>query len=234
MKFVILAMCLLALAGCASNTPKFIVSVDGLAPHGAEKGLYYLFPGNDGESEDNLQFIEFSGYVEKALSYNGFERTLDKNKADIAILFSYGISDPQEYEYTYSVPNWGQTGVNSSTYGNGTIGNSSIIYNSTTTQTPIYGVTGYSQRTGVAVSFLRHANLIAYDYSGFRESGELTRTWSTFITSGGFSGDLRRVMPVMLGGSIELIGKNTGQRVDLQLKENNKKVKLIKGLLDDS
>jgi len=132
---------LLLLAGCASmGRPRFHVVVDSLASAGADQHrTYVLLPGNEGVTWEDLQFQEYSRYVQRALEARGFQPAQEAEDADVAIVLSYGIGDPQTRQYTYSLPVWGQTGVSSShTYGTATAYGNTASYSGTTTYTPSY------------------------------------------------------------------------------------------------
>jgi hypothetical protein len=72
--------------------------------------------------------------------------------------------------------------------------------------------------------------LDAYDLDIFNKTNQTVQVWRTTETSTGSSGDLRRVFPILVAGSGAYIGKNTGQNVEIILKENDKEVKKIKGI----
>ena len=103
------------LAGCAATgQPTFYVSVDSLAASVAStKKTYLLIPGNEGVSRNDLQFQEYENYLKRVLNGKGYIAASSRDEADVAIVLSYGIGDPQTHQYSYSLPTWGQTGVSS-------------------------------------------------------------------------------------------------------------------------
>jgi hypothetical protein len=54
--------------------------------------------------------------------------------------------------------------------------------------------------------------------------------WQTEVTSIGSTDDLRRVFPVLVGASFEYYGKDTGQKVSINIYENDDRVKEVKGI----
>lgn len=222
------------LSGCATiGQPQFNVFVDSLAsPEAKEKRTYLLLPGNEGATWDDLQFQEYAVYVMRMLEMQGFVPAREMEEADVAIVLSYGIGDPQATQYSYTLPMWGKTGISSSkTYGNATTYGNTISYSGTTTHTPSYGITGYSTHIGTAISYFRYALISGYDLEALRESERQIQLWKTTITSTGSSGDLRQVFPVLIGASAPYIARNSGRRISVQLYENDKAVKAIKGEL---
>ncbi len=229
-----LSILVILLAGCATveNRPLFVnVGISSYARPGSEaKKTFVLLPSEEGRSED-LQFLEFSAYVERALTTRGYQKAADYVSADLAVFVAYGIGDPQTHTYTYHIPVWGQTGVASSTttgivnvYGN------SGTYSQTTTNTPEYGIKGYTTQQGSQITFTRHAFLTAYDLAIFRESKTERVVWQTSIVSVGKNGDLRAVFPIMIAASRPYIGMSTGKNVVVNLHEDEVSVLEVKGL----
>lgn len=223
---------LLLVAGCATmGQPRFHVVVDSLAsPRAERQRSYVLLPGNDGVTWEDLQFQEYAQYVKRALQARGFQPAERPEDADVAIVLSYGIGDPQTRQYTYSLPVWGQTGVSSShTYGTATAFGNMATYSGTTTYTPSYGVTGYTTHVGSVTTYFRYALITAYDFAEFRATNKQVQLWRTTITSSGSSGDLRRVFPILISAGVPHLDSNTGQQVEVQLYESDDAVKAIKG-----
>lgn len=219
-------------SGCATmGQPRFHVAVDSLASPAAQQNrTYILLPGNEGVTWDDLQFQEYAVYLMRALNAQGFVSAQKAEDADIAIVLSYGIGDPQTRQYSYSLPVWGQTGVSSShTYGTATAYGNSASYSGTTTYTPTYGVTGYTTHIGTRTTFFRYALITGYDFKAFKETEKQIQLWRTTITSTGSSGDLRQVFPILISASVPYLATNTGKQVSVHLYENDKVVKTVKG-----
>lgn len=196
-----------------------------------EKKKYLIFSGMEDISPNDLQFKEFGRYVNRALKSQGFLPVKSVEEAEIAIFLSFGISDPKEEEYTYSVPIWGQTGVRSS-YTQGSVhsfGNTSTFSGRTTYQ-PSFGITGTKTRTEKSITFLRYMVLNAFDFKAFKESEKEIQLWKTEVTSEGYSDDLRKVSPVMVAGAMPYIGKDSGEKIELNFNDRDPEVFRIKGI----
>ena len=224
----------LLMSGCATTQPeqpRFFVSVDTIGGATAEKNLYILLPGNKDTKAEDLQFKEYATYVKRALSNQGFVPAESFEKANIAIFLVYGIGDPKESQYSYALPTWGQTGVSSSNT-SGTVssygGYSS--YSGTTSYTPTYGVTGSTTQIGSYTTYFRFMVLDAVDLDEYKKSKKEVQIWKTTVTSAGSSGDLRRIFPVLVAASQQYVGKNTGQKVKVDLYEEDERVIQIKGI----
>lgn len=225
------ALCcvLLAIGGCA--TTRFVVQVDSLtAPERRSGSSYILLPGREDVAANDLQYREFEAYVERALNKRGFVKATSLEEADTAILLNYGIGEPQTTTYTYSLPVYGQTGGGTATYSGSTYGSGGYSHTTgTIQQQPTYGVVGSQTHTGSVTTYFRYLILDAVDLSAYRESQEIVPVWKTTITSTGSSGDLRRVVPVLVGAATEHIGTNTGQQVTVELQESDRRVLEVRG-----
>jgi len=71
--------------------------------------------------------------------------------------------------------------------------------------------------------------LDAVDLEEYRRSEKVVQIWKTTVTSRGTSGDLRRVLPVLVAAAKPYIGINTGKQVGVTLREEEKAVLEIKG-----
>lgn len=230
-RIIVLVSVLTILLGCALG-PMYNVKIDSIS--GLDTGTkkrYILLSGVKGVDPNDLQFREYASYVERALSSAGYVRTGDFKDANIAVFLAYGIGDPKDHQYSYSLPVWGQTGVSSSTtYGTISSYGSYGTYHGTTTYTPTYGITGYTTHVGSYATFFRFLVLDAVDLEEYRRSEKIVQVWKTTVTSRGSSGDLRRVFPVLVAAARPYIGTNTGKQVDVTLTEGEKAVLEIKGL----
>ena len=232
MSFFLILLVALSINACVAANPKFHVNVDSLSAAESSAGKrFILLPGNKDTNMHDLQFKEYASYINRALIAQGYNPSETFETADLAIFLSYGIGDPQEHQYSYSLPVFGQTGVSSAntfrtlnTYGN--FGS----YSSTTTFTPTYGIKGYTQHSGSYTIFFRFLLLSAYDLEVYRKQEKEVQVWKTTVTSSGSSGDLRRVFPILVAASRPYIGVNTGQQIKVILDETDQVVIDIKGV----
>lgn len=211
-KIVLSSIIITLLVGCATG-PVFHVSVDSISPPEAEsKKMYILLPGLKNVETTDLQFKEYATYVERALTSRGLVKANSLEDANIAIFLAYGIGNPQDNIYSYSLPIWGQTGVSSSsTFGTvNTFGNTAT-YSGTTTYTPTYGVTGFMPIVGSYVTYFRFLILDAVDLDEYKQSQKITQLWQTTATSTGSSGDLRLVFPILVTATKPYLGEKHGQ-----------------------
>lgn len=75
--------------------------------------------------------------------------------------------------------------------------------------------------------------LDAYDLDAYKKDNKLSQVWKTTVTSTGSSGDLRRVLPILVAVSKQYLGVNTGRKVEISLKETSPAVIEIKDITTD-
>jgi len=224
----------LILSGCATmQPPACYVNVDSIG-NAKDNKIYILLPSNKDTKADDLQFKEYASYVNHVLQTKGFIPAKTFQKADVAIFLGYGIGDPEEHQYTYSLPSWGKTGVSSS-YTTGTVSSygSYGTYSGTTTYMPTYGVTGSTTHSGSYTTYFRFMLLDAVDLNEYRKSKREVQLWKTIVTSLGSSCDLRRVFPILVAASKDYIATNTGKKINVKLQEDDAQVMAIKGIVNE-
>ena len=221
--FSICWLLLIFLGGCKTQPAYHRVRLDSICSSQIPaKKICVIVSGDNTISEQNLQFQEFASYIRRALEYNGYTVTQELNQATIFIAMLYGIGDPKEHVYSYSVPVYGQTGY-SSAHTSGTITNfgSGSQYSSTTTYQPSYGITGYSAHIGTYTTYSRHIKLDA------RNINDNAQLWQITAESAGASGDLRAAFPIMAAAMSNCIGINTGQQIEVDLQETDPSILMI-------
>lgn len=227
-----LATCGTILSGCTTMPPtEFHSSVDSIArPDAAAKKRYILAPGKKDVEIVDLQFQEFASYINQALTENGFIKSPTLQEADVVIFLTYGISNPQTYQYTYSLPTWGQTGISSAnTYGTISSSGNSATYSGNTTYTPTYGVTGSTTHLGTIITYTRFLLLDAYDVATYSKENKMNHVWETHVVSAGPSNDLRLVVPYMVAAMKQYLGTNTGRKVEVTVLEDDPAVQILRG-----
>ncbi len=207
---------LLALVGCST---RFVVDVSSYNTGINHNNKIFITPANKKVSITDVEFVEYSRYVAKALKKNGFEVVQTIDEADIVVVLYYDVSGPQIY--TSQVPIIGPTGVASAN----TFGyiNSSGNYYANTNYNYQYGITGY--RTRQVVFFTRSIVLTAYDWQLFRKTKKEMQVWQTQIVSTGSSNDLRYVFPYMIVAAEKYIGRTTRGKVTVELNEYDSRVR---------
>jgi len=209
----------------------FESNVDSLAQtDAAQKKRYVLMPGGKGVEAGDLQFQEFAAYIEKILMERGFVKVSAFADADVAIFLAYAIGDPRTYQYSYSLPTWGQTGVSSSnTFGTVSSYGGMATYSGTTTYTPTYGITGSTTHVGTDTVYTRFLFLDAYDVATYVRDKKMSQVWKTSVVSTGSSGDLRLVFPYMVVAVKPYFGTNTGRKIKVEVPANDPAVQVLRG-----
>jgi len=229
---------LFLLAGCATG-PQYYVSTSSLAaPQVSSAQTYELWPMNENVAPSDLQFLEYSKYIERALNSKGMTRVSGHETPDIIVLVGYGIGAPEKNTRSYSIPVFGQTGISSSTttgtattnvYGTSTYVTGNTNYRQTTTYTPTFGITGYQTGVQNYTTYTRYITLNAAFVDIEKDAKDWQPAFETNIVSTGSSGDLRQVFPVMIAAAKDSIGVSTPKAVQTSISENDNAVQLILG-----
>ncbi len=222
---------IILLSGCSSlGKARFNVAVDSFASRDASsKKTYLLLPGNQGVTETDLEFQEYAAYFKGIMDIKGYVYTTSKEEADLAVYLSYGIGDPETYQYAYSLPEWGHTGyLSSRTYVTGVDEDGEKTYRSYTTFTPTWGYRGYSTYIDTKTAYRCFVVIAAYDYEQYKNDETEVQLWKTTVTSTGASDDLRRILPVLMAASEPYLSTDTGQKVYLTLYEEDDAVLKVK------
>lgn len=227
MRNAILPLGCVVLAGCAAP---FFADVNSYRDNTDHPGTRYVIVSAIKDvGEGDLQFREAAGYLERALASKGYIRVEEPAGADLAVCMLYGIGDPTEQYYSFSSPVWGQTGGGTSSFTAHTVGTfGSSRTTGTVTQQPTYGVVGYQSAVGSYTSFTRFLSVTAIDLRVFADKKEIKEVWKTEVTSTGSSGDLRRVLPILVAASQPYLATNTRKSVPVRLTEGSKSVLAIK------
>jgi hypothetical protein len=219
------------LTGCTTAV-KYSASVSGFAASNANlKKRYIILPGNKDTSSTDIEFQEYSAMLKRVVDGAGFSQANSFDQAEVALFFSYSISDGEERTSSYVIPNFGQTGIASSTtYGTvRSSGYGTATYSGTTYNTPTYGITGYSSGVRSYTTYTRIIRVEAYDVKLYKETKEMKQLWKLSVASIGSSGDLRRVVPVMLAAASPYIGKSTANAISLEIAETDPRIQSIRG-----
>ena len=203
----------------ASATTPISSDVSGYAEFGISPGQKYFLAPADSKLSGTLEFNSYSRHVEKALRARQLVRVSERETADLVIFLSYGIGAPKKQTESYSIPTFGQTGVNSAnTYGS-VSSNGNI--SATTTYTPTFGITGSTTSVNTYDIYDRWVRLSAFQF----QANEPKELWRTEVKSTGSTGDLRSVFPLMVFSSLRYIGTDTGKAIRVKMKETNKEFK---------
>lgn len=219
MRSLCLVLLCVALSGCSGFGTRYSTEISALSSRAAlSKKAYLLLPGAQETSPYDLQYLEFSGYIDKAMASQGFIKVTEPTKAEVIVFLSYGVGDPIARTYSYSVPVYGQTGF----YASQKKGKSKTYY------TPTYGVTGYTNQIGTEINYVSNISLDAYDNTDLN-TPQPQQLWKMEVSSTGQSNDLRMVFPYMVASMKPYIGRNTGQKINVMLKQGAPEVLELTG-----
>jgi hypothetical protein len=194
-RILIIACCCLGIVGCASNAVESTIETHHRLSQGDRSKSIIVLPAQE-EKNGTLEFAEYAKFVEDGFRREGFQVAPPGEPPDLVAFFGYAMDQGRDELYSYAIPQFGQTGVQSSqtfgtvqSYGYGT------TYSGTTTYTPSYGITGWTPQVGTRRVFARVAILDIYDLS---RGDEPVKVYESIITSLGSSAVLGNVIDEMV------------------------------------
>lgn len=211
-KIIQAVVLLILVTGCATTPQPLQIrsEVDGLStPDAATKRRFVILPADTQVNAQDLQFLEFKGYVEKVLAQRGFTKVEQMHAGDVVLFLRYGVGDPQIRQYSYDVPIWNDFG-----YGFYPYGRRGRYY-------PAYGVAGYTQHIETYTIYRRFLTLEAYDMAAHLQQQTPIQLWKVSVQSLGQSNDLRLVFPYLVTAMQPYIGTNTGHMQTVDIDESN-------------
>lgn len=223
-KLVPLLLAVIGAVSSSCSTVRYYVNVSSISSGEDSGRRVAILPLDQKVSLDDLQFREFSRYLEKAMASKGYVVTQERASAQVFVLLGYAISDPQERQTTTIMPmtsyQSGQT-VNSYAYSGG------YSAYGTATSSGTYSTT-YVPMTSSYTTYTRLIKISAFDVRVSKEKPK--QLWETTISSTGSSGDLRQVFPMMLAASMEHIGTNTRSEINTEIAERDPRIAEILGV----
>ena len=227
--FIALTLVVFTASGCVRA---YHVQVDSISDRSVQLNrIYQIVPGNKDTNANDLQFKEFAGLLVNAMSIQGYKLASDSQPAEMEIYLSYGVGEPEKHTYSYTVPVWGQTGVNVYTQTNvlRSPDHTGETQYTTTYEEPQYGVTGFANQTAEYTAYKKYIILDAFDIKNGKRGSNLTEIWKTSISGTGKSKDLRKVFPAFLAAAETYIGANTGAEITVNIEANSVLIKQIAG-----
>ena len=229
---ITLVIALAGVNGCAEmKVRRFQVDVDSIStPAANEKKRYLLLPGDKNIPHEDIQFLEFTRYIEKAMGEKGFTRVSTPEESEVIVFFTYGIGNAEKHLSSYTIPHFGQTGFSASQT-TGTLSNFGGVssFSGMTTYIPTFGVTGYSSGVKEYVTYPRFIVLEAFDSEANRKEKIFKPVWRSRADSVGYSNDLRLVFPYMVVSMKSHLAMNSGKKIVYQISEDDSSVKALIG-----
>ncbi|MFX0198756.1 MAG: hypothetical protein ACFFCW_21750 [Candidatus Hodarchaeota archaeon] len=220
------------LGGCS---PKITVRIDSITDQvePMREKKYVLYSAVKGISVDDLYFREHSGYFREILKQQGYREVQDRENADVAIYFDYGISGGKVIHHTYTRPVYATVGGETIDVTERHIDASGKTTSKTTRSVfipPREYVVGITTERESYTVYTTHALLEAKAIKPEDQTQDGRTLWKTIITTTSQLDDLRRLMPMLAIASAPYLGTNTRGVQTVDLGENDPRVLEMKHL----
>jgi hypothetical protein len=190
-RFLVVTCCSFWLLSCASRPVESTIETHHRLS-AAELGKRVIVLPAQEEKAGTLEFATYAKFVEDGLRREGFQVVPVDEPAELIAFFGYGIDQGRDELYSYAIPQFGQTGVQSSqTFGTVQSYGYGATYSGMTTYTPSYGITGLTPRSGTRRLYTRAIVLHIYDIS---QGDEPVKLYESAVTSRGSSGTMGEVI----------------------------------------
>jgi hypothetical protein len=212
LRAILIGIFCMLLSGCATAPQPLRIrsEVDGLTSVDASlQRRFVILPADTQVNAQDLQFLEFKGYVEKALAQRGFIKVEQMQAGDVVLFLRYGVGDPQMRQYSYDVPIWNDFGY------------AYYPYARRGRYYPAYGVAGYTQHIETYTVYRRYLTLEAYDMASHLQQQTPKQLWKVNVQSQGQSNDLRLVFPYLVTAMQPYLATNTGHMQTVDIDEAN-------------
>ena len=217
------------IGGCAHSTE---VKIDSLSKSSPESAVSYrILNKNPQVADDSLRFKEAAAYVKTALSGKGMYEATDTDHADVTVNLDYGVGPPQARREVMTEPVYitlpGQ--IRTERVQVGTDRNGNAIYQTVTTQDPPRTeLAGYRDFVVTTIVYEKYLKLSASENQAATEGRPPAEVWTVDVTAEGQSKDIRKNLPVLVGASIEYIGKDSHGQKTIRIKDTNSDVAFVK------
>lgn len=207
-----LAIILFITTGCSPMINKYRVSVDAIthSNQNIAPTTYTIKALGEETDENSLEFQRQSQHLSKILNQQGYQLVNHPNLAQQTIYFDYGLEKIKEQTRTYSEPDvsfgisWGfPYGYYNHRY--------RPYWNN-------YGYTSYRTYRKTYRLFNRYIVILSKEQTG-------KELWRVDVSTVGESGNLRKIVPILLRASIPYIGTNTKEPIELILDEQENRDK---------
>lgn len=225
-----LAMLLLG-AGCASTYKVEVDSISQPQPQTQEVVSYKIKTKNPGMDEGSLRHQEAAAYVKTALSGKGMYEAPTAEAADMIVEIDYGIEPPRVVMERTSTPVYAQVG-GGVRYEQAIVGTDSrgrpIVRTVAVYEPPRTEVIGYQDVVTPVAMYEKYLRISARQNKAMEEGRPPPEIWSVNVSSEDKSDDLRKYLPILASASVDYIGKDSGAKQTVKLKETDSVVGFVK------
>lgn len=226
--FVIGAVALLA-GGCAST---YEVKVDSISqPQAKEVSSYRIKARDTSEDASSLRYQEATNFIKTALSGKGLYEAPADEEADMIVEVDYGVEPPRVVLERTSMPIYAQVGggVRYETVMVGTDSRGNPIYRTVAVYEPTRTeLIGYQEMVTPVAMYEKYLRISARENGEMVEGRPPPEIWSVNVSSEDESDDLRKYLPILASASIDYIGKDTGSKQTIKVKETDSAVGFVK------
>jgi hypothetical protein len=226
--FLVGALALL-FGGCATT---YEVKVDSISqPQAREVASYKITSRNAAGGDFSLRDQEATNFIRTALSGKGLYEAASHESADMIVEVDYGVEPPRVVLERTSMPIYAQVGggVRYETVMVGTDSRGNPIYRTVAVYEPTRTeLIGYQEMVTPVAKYEKYLRISARENAEMVEGRPPPELWSVNVSSEDESDDLRKYLPILASASIDYIGKDTGSKQTIKMKETDAAVGFVR------
>jgi hypothetical protein len=226
---LVLSALAILFGGCASS---YEVKVDSISqPQAKEVASYKIQSRNGSDEPSSLRYQEATNFIKTALSGKGLYEAPADEEADMIVEVDYGVEPPRVVLERTSMPIYAQVGggVRYETVMVGTDSRGNPIYRTVAVYEPTRTeLIGYQEMVTPVAMYEKYLRISARENGEVVEGRPPPEIWSVNVSSEDESDDLRKYLPILASASIDYIGKDTGAKQTIKVKETDSAVGFVK------
>lgn len=214
--------------GCATT---YEVKVDSISQPQVREVSSYKITSRSDTGDDSLRHQEATNYIRTALSGKGLFEAASDESADMIVEVDYGVEPPRVVLERTSMPIYAQVGggVRYETVMVGTDSRGNPIYRTVAVYEPTRTeLIGYQEMVTPVAKYEKYLRISARENGEMIEGRPPPEIWSVNVSSEDESDDLRKYLPILASASIDYIGKDTGSKQTIKMRESDAAVGFVK------
>lgn len=214
--------------GCATT---YEVKVDSISQPQVREVASYKITSRSATGDDSLRHQEATNYIRTALSGKGLFEAASDESADMIVEVDYGVEPPRVVLERTSMPIYAQVGggVRYETVMVGTDSRGNPIYRTIAVYEPTRTeLIGYQEMVTPVAKYEKFLRISARENGEMIEGRPPPEIWSVNVSSEDESDDLRKYLPILASASIDYIGKDTGSKQTIKMRESDAAVGFVK------
>lgn len=229
-RFPLLALAVVLLAGCQTNTYNVKVNAITNEDKRAEGSSYRIVTKNGGDPRTDLRTREAVEYVKAALSGRGLYEAPNPENADMVVEVDYDVEPPRVEFETRSVPVFARMegGVRSVIVPTRTATGEILYRRVSVLDPPTQELIGFEDKTIPVTIYEKYLRVSARENITSGDETPPEQLWSVYVSNEAEDDDIRKALPVLASVVVDYIGVTTEKDHEVKVDSETEEVDFIK------